>query len=313
MHAPKLSALILFPLMVFFSPGRGVAQATDSVPVKKEPMGIHKDRLTGVLVAQGTLYFASLGGLYYAWYSKYPRSSFHFFNDYGEWQGMDKLGHSTTAFYISRIGYESYQWCNIGEKKAAWFGGLLGFAYLLNIEILDGFSAEWGFSMGDLAANTLGCALFVGQQLGWHEQRFILKYSYHPTQYPQYRPDLLGDNLIQQMVKDYNGQTYWLSGNISSFLPKHSRFPKWLNVAFGYGAEGMTGAGSNPVTVNGQSIPDFDRYQKFFLTLDVDLTRIPTRSRVLKGFFTVINFIKIPCPALEYNTLGQFKFHYLYF
>jgi hypothetical protein len=153
----------------------------------------------------------------------------------------------------------------------------------------------------------------VGQQLGWKEQRLVLKYSFHPTQYAQYRTDLLGDNLIQKMLKDYNGQTCWLSGNISAFLPKTTKFPKWINIAFGYGAEGMTGAVTNPDSVNHQAIPHFDRYRQFYLSMDVDLTRIPTRSKALKAIFTIFSFIKIPFPAVEYNTLGQFKFHPFYF
>jgi hypothetical protein len=115
------------------------------------------------------------------------------------------------------------------------------------------------------------------------------------------------------MLKDYNGQTCWLSGNISAFLPKTTKFPKWINIAFGYGAEGMTGAVTNPDSVNHQAIPHFDRYRQFYLSMDVDLTRIPTRSKALKAIFTIFSFIKIPFPAVEYNTLGQFKFHPFYF
>lgn len=256
---------------------------------------------------------ASVTGLYFAWYKDYPQSSFHLFNDGGEWMQIDKCGHTITAYYISRIGYATYRWSGVGEKKATWFGGLLGFAYLLNIEILDGFSSGWGFSLGDLTANTLGSMVFIGQQLAWHEQRFSLKYSFHQTEYAQYRPDLLGDNLIQNMIKDYNGHSYWISGNISSFLPERSKFPKWLNIAVGYGAEGMTGAFNNSMNQNGQPIPEFPRYRKFLLSIDVDLTRIPTKSKVLKGIFNILSFIKIPAPALEYNTLGQFKFYGFYY
>jgi hypothetical protein len=281
--------------------------------VKPDSAVIHKGRLTGVLVVQGSLYAASITGLYFAWYQDYPQSSFHLFNDGNEWMQVDKSGHAVTAYYISRIGYSTYRWSGVKEKQAAWFGGLLGFAYMLNIEILDGFSAEWGFSPGDLVANTLGSMIFIGQQLAWHEQRFSLKYSYHETAYPQYRHDLLGDNLIQRMIKDYNGHSYWISGNISSFLPERSKFPKWLNIAAGYGAEGMTGGFSNPSGQNGEPVPVFTRYRKFFLSLDVDLTRIPTKSTVLKTIFSVLSFIKIPAPALEYNTLGQFKVHAFYY
>jgi hypothetical protein len=307
MHGWRTRLIRALLILCLSSPMVMQAQSGDSL--NQDTAALRKGRLTGVLIAQGTLYVASVTGLYFAWYSDYPQSSFHLFNDGGEWMQIDKCGHAITAYYISRIGYTTYRWSGVKEKQATWFGGLLGFAYLLNIEILDGFSSEWGFSPGDLTANTLGSMIFIGQQLAWHEQRFSLKYSFHQTQYARYRPDLLGNNLIQNMIKDYNGHTYWISGNISSFLPERSKFPKWLNIAVGYGAEGMTGAFNNATGQNGQPIPDFPRYRKFFLSLDVDLTRIPTRSSVLKGIFNVLSFIKIPAPAIEYNTLGQFKVH----
>ncbi len=287
------------------------AQSSDSL--YPDTAVIHKGRLTGVLIAEGTLYVASITGLYFAWYKDYPQSTFHLFNDGGEWMQVDKCGHAITANYISRIGYSTYRWAGVKENKAAWFGGLLGFAYMLNIEILDGFSSEWGFSLGDLTANTLGTMIFVGQQLAWHEQRFSLKYSFHQTQYAPYNPNLLGDNLVQNMIKDYNGHSYWISCNIHSFLPSKSKFPKWLNIAVGYGAEGMTGAFGNTMIHNGQPVPEYPRYRRYFLSVDVDLTRIPTKSKVLRGIFTVLSFIKIPAPTLEYNSLGEFKLHAFYY
>jgi hypothetical protein len=302
-------AILALPCLICLTPAHAQSDST----LKEDTISIRKGRLTGVLIAQGTLYVASVTGLYFAWYRDYPQSSFHLYNDDGEWMQVDKCGHSITAYYISRIGYFTYHWSGLKEKQAAWYGGLLGFAYMLNIEILDGFSSEWGFSIGDLTANTIGCGIFISQQLAWHEQRFSLKYSFHQTQYAQYRPELLGDNLIQNMIKDYNGHSYWISGNISSFLPARSKFPKWLNLAVGYGAEGMTGGYGNPSSQNGQTIPEYPRFRQFYLSLDVDLTRIPTKSKFLHGVFNVLSFIKIPAPALEYNTLGQFRFHPVYY
>jgi hypothetical protein len=303
---------ILVLILVFPYSSQGAVNP-DSTGLNPDSSVIHKGRLTGVLIVQGSLYIASLTGLYFAWYSNYPQSSFHFFNDDNEWQQMDKCGHAMTSYYISRIGYESYKWSGVERKKAIWFGSLLGLAYMTNIEILDGFSSQWGFSIGDMTANTIGCVIFAGQQFAWDDQRFLLKFSYHQTTYPLYRPDLLGSNLIQQMIKDYNGQTYWLSGNVASFLHKDAKFPKWINIAAGYGAGGMTGASANSLERSGRPIPADPRYRKFFLSMDVDLTKIPTKSKALKVIFAVFSFIKIPFPALEYNTLGQFKFHYLYY
>jgi len=303
--------LPLLLLIIFFQSAAALGQKTDSL--KSDSPGIHTGRLTALLTVESALYLGSMGGLYFAWYKDYPQSSFHFFNDNSEWMQLDKCAHATTAYYISRISHAAYRWAGVDKNHAIWIGGLWGFAYMLNIEILDGFSSEWGFSPGDLTANTTGCIIFMAQQFAWDEQRFVLKYGYHPTQYPQYRPDQLGDNLLMNMLKDYNGMTFWLSGNIHSFLPRGSKFPRWLNIAVGYGAEGMTGASSNATEYQGKPTPAFDRYRKFFLSADIDLTRIRTRSKVLSMIFNVIGFIKIPSPTLEYNTKGQFKFHPLFF
>lgn len=244
-------------------------------------------------------------GLNELWYKNYPRSSFHFFNDDDEWLQMDKVGHMTTAYYIGRVGIGLMDWSGVERTKAIWYGGMLGSLYQSTIEILDGYSSEWGFSVGDYAANTVGSFLCVGQQLAWNDQRIVLKYSFMQSPYAKYRPNELGSNLQENILKDYNGQTYWLSVNVASFLSKDTRFPNWLNVALGYGAEGMTGGSSNPpyIDVNGHSL-EFDRYRQFYLSLDVDLTRIKTRSKLLKSVFYAVGFVKIPAPAMVFSKHG---------
>jgi len=152
--------------------------------------------------------------------------------------------------------------------------------YLTTVEIFDGFSAGWGASGGDVIANVSGAAAFISQQLIWKEQRIALKWSYHPTKYAVYRPDLYGTNELQHMLKDYNGHTYWLSGNIHSFLPEKSTFPCWLNIAVGYGATGMTGASNNPAFYEGSPIPPFERYRRYYISPDIDLSRIKRAVKV---------------------------------
>ena len=274
---------------------------------------INKCRLIGVSATAGAIYAGSMVGLYQLWYKDYASSGFHFFNDFGQWYSMDKIGHATTSYWVGRIGYESLRWSGLREKQAVWFGGTWGLLFLTTIEIFDGFSDEWGASAGDMAANLAGAALFIGQQLGWKNQPFLLKFSFHPTEYAEYRPDLLGSNMAQQVIKDYNGQTYWLSANIASFINKPSRFPGWINLAFGYSAEGMLGASENPPEYDGKPLPLYERYPQYFLTMDIDLTRIKTRSETVRLLLNLIGFIKIPFPALEYNPNEKLKFHWLYF
>ena len=106
------------------------------------------------------------------------------------------------------------------------------------------------------------------------------------------------------MLKDYNGQTYWISANVKSFFPK-TKLPNWLNVTFGYGAEGM-------LTAYRDNLSD-QRYRQFYLSLDVDLTKIKTQSKLLKTVFKMLNIVKIPAPTLRYDQHSNFQFKVLYF
>ena len=304
-----LLKISLFLLFISFAFSQGRAQTK----LKSDSLSLNKKRLHTVLAVEAATVAGSLYLLNDLWYKDYPRSPFHFFNDNKEWQQMDKLGHATTSCTIGALGYYSLRWAGVENKKAIWYGGCMGSVYLLTIEILDGLSEEWGFSAGDFTANTFGSFLFVSQQLAWNQQRIIFKWGYHSTEYRKYRPDLLGSNLQESLLKDYNGQTYWLSGNIYSFLKKESRFPKWLNIAVGYGAEGMIGGYENPAEHNGQLMPVYTRYRQFYISPDVDLTMIPTKSKFLKLLFYTLDFIKIPAPTLEFSKENSFRFHPVYF
>ncbi len=273
-----------------------------------------KRNVSIVMGTEAALYAGSMSGLYFLWYAGYEQSSFHLLNDNAEWLQMDKAGHATSAYHVGLIGYEALRLAGLDEKKSLLYGAPFGFIFLSTVEIFDGLSAGWGFSWGDMAANALGAGLFMGQQALWHEQRIAMKYSYHNTQFPQYRPNLLGSNLPERMLKDYNGQTIWLSFNLKSlFLGKESKFPSWINLAFGYSAEGMTGGFSNVNQYNGQAIPEFTRTRQFILSPDIDLTRIPVENKFLKTTLKVLSFIKIPMPAIMLDSQGDFSAYWLYF
>jgi len=277
------------------------------------PDTLNKKRLNALIYTGTGMYTATLGVLYFAWYKDSNLTGFHWFNDNKAWLQVDKVGHATTAYVISNYAFWSLRWAGVNNNKSAVYAGIMGFTSMTVIEILDGFSSDWGASPGDLMANTAGSVLFTGQQLLWKEQRIRLKFSYQPTEYAQYRPDLLGDGALQRVLKDYNGQTYWLSANIKSFLHKDSGFPAWINVAVGYGAKGMLGSNTNPPEYNGQILPHADRVRQYYISMDVDWTRIKTNKKGLKFAFKVFNFIKIPFPALEYNKQNGMVFHWLYY
>ncbi len=272
---------------------------------------LNTKRRNAVYITEAAAASVALIGLNQLWYADFKRSSFRTINDNSEWLQMDKAGHVISSYYIGKIGMNVLDWAGESKKNQLIYGATLGFAFLSAVEVLDGYSEEWGFSLGDIAANAAGTGLLIGQELLWDEQRIQLKYSFHTTPYPSRRPDLLGENFLEQALKDYNGQTYWLSANLWSFNKK-SKIPKWLNIAFGYGAEGMISANED-IFINPIFLPEQQRFRQYYLSLDIDLTKIKTRSKLLKTVFSAINFIKIPAPTFEITSQGRSKFHFIYF
>ena len=266
-------------------------------------------RRNAVIITESTLGGITLLGLNQLWYADYERSKFHTINDNSEWYQMDKLGHTFTAYHLGRFGAQTLNWAGVSKKNQLIYGGSLGFMFLTGVEVLDGFSEEWGFSWGDFAANAAGSGLFIGQELLWEEQRISLKYSFNRTRFASQNSNKLGNGILEEILKDYNGQTYWLSANLHSFF-KESKLPKWLNVAVGYGIDGLLYGESNLQQLN---FPNQKRSRQFYLSLDVDLTKIETKSEFLKQVFNVFNVVKIPFPTLEINGNGKLVGHFVYF
>lgn len=267
-------------------------------------------RQNTVIVSEAVLASGTLIGLNQLWYADYPKSDFHFINDNSEWLQMDKLGHSFSSYHLGRFGAEMLQWSGASKKNQLVYGAGLGFAFLTAVEVFDGFSAEWGASSGDIIANASGTALYVSQELLWKEQRITPKFSFHNTQYASQRPAVLGSSLTEQILKDYNGQTYWLSVNLYSFS-KDSKIPKWLNLALGYGGDGMITGNKENYSQNLTSNPE--RFRQFYFSLDADLTKINTKSHFLKSIFSVLNTVKIPAPTIEIRQFNGIKWHLIYF
>jgi hypothetical protein len=304
----KTYPCFLLLIFLFFS-GKDTLFAQNKTPFFQRSDTLNKKRRNTVYITEAALATATLIGLNEAWYAKYERSGFHSLNDNAQWMQMDKFGHTFSSYYIGKMGMDALAWAGETKKNQLIYGATLGFVFLTTIEVLDGFSEEWGFSNGDIMANALGTGLLIGQELLWDEQRLQMKFSFMTSEYAANDPDKLGSTPLQQVLKDYNGQTYWLSANLWSFN-KESKIPKWLNVAIGYGANGLPEGSYDYSTIPRQPI---ESYRQFFASIDVDLTKIKTNSDFLKTLFNIFNFVKIPAPSIEYRSNGEFKFHFLYF
>lgn len=275
-----------------------------------------KRRKTVMIAGNSTAYVTSMYGLYNLWYKDYPLTKFHFHNDNRDWNQMDKVGHAYSCYYEGVVGIDMLKWAGFSHRTASILGGSYGFIIQGGVEIFDGFSEAWGASTGDVAANALGASLVIGQSLAWDEQRVWLKLSYQPTNYASIRPELLGSSDVERLFKDYNGQTYWLSANIRSFLKEESKFPSWLNIAVGYGIDGFVSADDNFFERDGivYDYTHIPQSRQWYLSPDIDLTRIKTDNKALRISLRLLNCLKFPLPGISYDShTREFDFNILQF
>lgn len=259
-------------------------------------------RVRGVLLFSAGIYFLLMLALGYAWYSQQWVRSFHFFDDAAEWKQMDKFAHFFWAFQVSALAARLLSWARLSDRMAARTGAVLGFVFVSCIEIPDGFSAMYGASLFDILANLLGCAAFLGQRMLWSKVRIWPKFSFHPTAFAPLRPSMLGDGILSQILKDYNGQTFWYSAHIDK-LP----LPRWLTLAVGVGAEGMVFGRDHQ-----NELMNLSPYRKYYLSVDLNLEWLKTSSKFLNAMLYIFNIFKFPAPAIEISSQG-IKFHPIYF
>lgn len=291
----KVSCVLYFLILAisFSTHAQTDSLHVDSVEVKRPNYAM----LRGIFAGQSALYLGSIYGLSKSWY-KNPLTKFTIQDDSHEWLQMDKMGHVYTSYQIARHTAALYKQTGISKKQMLIYGAISGVIFQTPIEILDGFSPDYGFSPGDMLANLTGSMLFLGQVAVWDEIRIQPKFSFHFTHLAAVRPELLGSKNTERWLKDYNGQTYWLSSSPRSFF-KDSGWPAWLCFSVGYGINDMVSAERYKSVEMG-----YTPYREYYLSIDIDLTKIKTKSKLLKTIGFMANSIKIPAPALQFSKKG---------
>lgn len=245
-------------------------------------------------------YVIAIWGANLLWYKHHSFADFHLFDDLAEWQQMDKLGHIFSAFYLSSCSFAVLSFL-FPEKKTLLLSSLSGFALLSSIEILDGFSPAYGASIYDLVANFLGAMLFVCQKKIFKKIILQPKFSFHFSTFATQRPHILGDSWLAQLLKDYNGQTYWYAFPVRFF-------PSWLQLSVGYSADNML---FGHYFQNEQA--GLTPFRRYFISVDINLMALKSRYSLLNSVIPFANLLRLPLPALEWNERDGFVWHWIYF
>ncbi len=214
------------------------------------------------------------------------RRSFHFQEDLKYGLNVDKMGHFYAGAAATYIFSKSFQWANVSETSALWWGAGASALFQTYIEIEDGFST-WGFDRVDFASDVAGAFYPVAQHYFPPLRDFNMKFSYHasPLLNEAGGAGFRGQKHI--MFDDYEGQTIWFSARVHNLLPESVKnfWPEWLCLAIGYGVRDV--GTTNP-------------YRVYFIGLDLDLTKIlPQDSPFLRTLAETLNFIHMPLPAVR--------------
>jgi len=168
----KLFLVFLFLSFFGLTPNESFSQEKSAFNSFFTPAEEYNSKRFKTALGIGSATYAGFAsGLYFAWYRQYPQESFHLFNDWNEWGNMDKMGHVYSSYFQAFLTYKGAKWTGLSENNSIWTGIICGTLFQGTIEVLDGFSSNWGFSIPDISANTLGITAFVLQQKQWGEQR----------------------------------------------------------------------------------------------------------------------------------------------
>jgi uncharacterized protein YfiM (DUF2279 family) len=231
-----------------------------------------------------------------------PMSAFHLKQDWKTWRGLDKVFHSYGSYQLSSLFYQMNRWAGFSKKRALNLAFIESTIFSTTKEYCDGRIEVGGWSWYDMGMNFAGNSLFYLQEKFLDKQLFQMKYSYNNSGLQHYNPNVLGASWKTFWLRDYNGQTFWISTSLGNMNLTTNKWLKPLAICFGYGGNNLIWEFSNKQI-------NLERYSQFYLGLDIDLTQIKSKYQLINTALFLFNRLRIPLPCIEYNSLGQFSFH----
>ncbi len=226
------------------------------------------------------------------------RFKFDWVNNY--WLEIDKFGHFYANMQLTRLTATMFRFAGVSYRKSLWIGAGNSLLLYTAFELTDAGFADWGFSVPDYVANILGAGYPLLQEYAPLFRHFQFKMSYLPSRYyksDRYAatPGFIDYQAYPYPAGDYDGMTFWLSADVDWLLPHSVKpfWPDWLNIAVGYGAENLPQA--NQALKN----------RLWYIGLDYNLVKLPSRSPFLKSIKSLLNAIHFPAPAIRVDGSGH--------
>ncbi len=254
--------------------------------------------------------------LYQTWYKNEQQSKFHWINDNQNWLQMDKAGHVFGAYFSATAASAAFRHAGYNRRKSALLGMGFSLAFQMPIEYFDGKSKTWGASSGDMLANTVGTTVAGLQNWFWGVPRIPIRVTFHRSPFASQRPGMLGSNVPEKMLKDYNGQTYWIDLNPERMQIRPGFWPRWLGLNIGYGAEGMLGGNDNIWTdPDGKTMnySHISRYRQYYIGPSISFGYLKNHpKKAIRIIAHITDKIRLPLPVIELNGKSTMDIHPLY-
>jgi hypothetical protein len=251
-----------------------------------------------------------------AWYQGQKLDHIRWIKDWGgdTYLNMDKGGHFMGGMFMAQTLTEAYGWGGVSPRLAALAGTLTSWALLLEIEMRDAYFDQWGFSIPDFTANTIGATVPLIHTL-WPASRAVrFEFGYFPSDLYLDRSQrrAAGRPFTEHMIDDYEGMTVWMAVSVNQFLDGRAEewWPDFLGVALGYGARGLHGS-------NVKSKGRFKYYKdlpdarpELLVALDCDPRFLPGQGRVWGYFKEQLRWLHLPAPAVRLSPEPRFYLLY---
>ena len=205
--------------------------------------------------------------------------------------GADKAGHAYFTYTGARLLTRAFEAVGNDPGRALRLGAWTSLGVMTGVEVIDGFSKKFRFSMEDAVANAVGAAFAV----------LVEKYP---------RVDALLDfRLLYQrsddaqrvgetdVIADYSGQTYLLAVKADG-VPRLREVPvvRYLELQVGYNTLGYE---PNDGTMN-------DPHRRIYYGIGINLSRLLSDTvfrgdlkggKIQRGTDTVLEYLQVPWTA----------------
>lgn len=303
MQSKKVKLIFIYLLLTFLVINfhYSFAKFNPSLKANSDSTGIVKWKLYTTFATTAS----SLGVTYYhlnnVWWSN-TSVDFHIDHDidYRYAKNIDKLGHFLGGNITAELLQGQLQWTGMRKKQAATYSFVFSTLVQSFIEIKDGFSPDYGFSIGDVSAGSAGALVNMLKSYSPAINALDFKISYyrrHNYYFEAYQ--------YAHVDGDYMNQTYWASMAINDWMKEGSKiekfWPDFLTVAVGMGVDEKLNGYYN-IDKPGY---DYNREAgtgsyEYYLSLDLDWRKIlPQRNGYWRFLSKTLNHIKTPLPTLK--------------